>query len=260
MNNLSASEIDVSRQGRTILSGTSFSVNPGELVGLIGPNGAGKTTLLRALTGLQELKRGTVSFGGVSINESNRLEFAKKVAYLEQNSRSYWPLSVENLTMLGRMPHLKQWQRPSAADWEIVHHAMTTCDVYQFAKRSVTTLSGGEQARAMLARALATEPEILLADEPIAGLDPAHQLEVMDKLQELVTDGAGVVVVMHDLSIAARYCSRLSLLFEGKMHSEGTARTVLSAQVLQHCYGIEAHFGKMDDDFFVIPKKKLRSS
>ncbi len=257
MSMLSVNNISVSRRGRIILSRLSFSVHQGQLIGLIGPNGAGKTTLLRALSGLQAVESGQVSFDGKMVDRQNRQEVARKVAYLEQNSRSYWPLSVENLVMLGRMPHLGQWQRPTATDWEIVHQTMQTCDVLQFARRPVTTLSGGEQARAMLARALATEPEILLADEPIAGLDPAHQLDVMDKLQELVAEGAGVVVVMHDLSIAARYCNRLTLLFEGKVTSEGDAATVLSAQNLMQCYGIDAHFGKMDDELFVIPRNRL---
>ncbi len=257
MSLLRAENIKVSRRSHTILAGLSFSVHKGELIGLIGPNGAGKTTLLRALIGLQSIESGRVLFNGEVIDRDQRIGMAKKVAYLEQNSRSYWPLSVENLVMLGRMPHLGQWQRPSAVDWEIVHRVMKTCDVSRFASRPVTTLSGGEQARALLARALATEPEILLADEPIAGLDPAHQLDVMDKLQELAADGGGVVVVMHDLSIAARYCNRLSLIFEGNVASEGDAESVLSAQNLKRCYGIEAFFSKMDDDLVVIPRNRL---
>ncbi len=257
MNSLGAENIEVSRRHQTIITGLSFSVRKGELIGLVGPNGAGKTTLLRVLAGLQPIKEGKVLLDGDTVNWHQRTEIAKKIAYLEQNSRSYWPLSVENLVMLGRLPHLEPWQRPSAKDWEIVRRVMQACDVFQFAKRSVTTLSGGEQARAMLARALATEPEILLADEPIAGLDPAHQLDVMHRLQELVADGAGVVVVMHDLSIAARYCNRLSLIFEGKISAEGDAESVLSARNLQQCYGIEAHFGKLGDDLVIIPRHRL---
>ena len=257
MNVLCANSIDVSRRGNHILFETSFSVSNGEMVGLIGPNGAGKTTLLRALVGLQSPQSGSISLNGADITESNRAEVARKISYLAQSSTSFWPLAVENLVMLGRMPHLTYWQRPSDVDYEVVQRAMKSCDVDQFAERPVSTLSGGEQARAMLARALATEPEILLADEPIAGLDPAHQLDVMDKLQDLVSQGAGVVAVMHDLSIAARYCDRLCLLFEGRVYSEGTADEVLSEQILQHCYGVEAHFGQLDDKMYVIPKRRL---
>lgn len=259
MSSLNAIEIDVSRRGRDVLSNTSFSIDTGELVGLIGPNGAGKTTLLRAMTGIQSIEKGTITLDGEDVNRIGQIEIARNVAYLEQGGKSHWPIAVENLVMLGRTPHLEQWQRPSDSDWEIVRQAMANCDVLQFAKRPITTLSGGEQARAMLARALATEPKILLADEPIAGLDPAHQLDVMDKMLELAAQGAGVVVVMHDLSIAARYCSRLSLLFDGQIYSEGTPDSVLSSNVLQHCYGIEAHFGKIDDDLLVIPKRRIRN-
>lgn len=259
MSSLKANKIDVSRRGSKILSDTSFSIDTGELVGLIGPNGAGKTTLLRALTGIQQIEHGTIELDGENVNRIDRIKVAKNVAYLEQSSQSHWPLAVENLVMLGRIPHLEQWQRPSASDWEIVRQAMATCDVLRFANRPITTLSGGEQARAMMARALATEPKILLADEPIAGLDPAHQLDMMDKLLELVAQGAGAVVVMHDLSIAARYCSRLSVLFKGQVFSEGAPDDVLSADVLQHCYGIEAHFGKIDGDLLVIPKRRMEN-
>ena len=256
MSILSATNIEVVRGSQTVLSSTSFSVENGELVGLIGPNGAGKTTLLRSLVGLLPVTRGTVQYDGEVLTSRNRFQFAKKIAYLEQNSRTYWPLAVEHLVMLGRMPHLEQWQRPSKHDWEIVGQAMKACDIEQFYSRSVTTLSGGEQARVMLARTFATQPEILLADEPVAGLDPAHQLDVMEKLRDMVARQAGVVVVMHDLTLAARYCDRLFLLHEGKIAAEGSASTVLCEETLRRCYGIEAHFGKVNDVLFVIPTKR----
>ena len=258
MSILSANSIDVSRGEVPILSDTSFSIGKGELVGLIGPNGAGKTTLLRALTGLLPVQKGSISFDGTVLERKDRTQLAQKVAYLEQNSRSFWPLAVENLVMLGRMPHLGQWQRPSNSDWEVVYQAMATCDVLQFSSRAVTNLSGGEQARVMLARTLATEPEILLADEPVSGLDPAHQLDVMDKLRELVKGNAGVVVVMHDLTLASRYCDRLTLMFEGKVAAEGDIETVLSSETLMRCYGIEAHFGMMPEGMFVVPKRRVQ--
>ena len=256
MSVLSATGIEVIRGNQIILSNTSFSVENGELVGLIGPNGAGKTTLLRSLVGLIPVSRGTVQYDSEALGPANRFQFAKKIAYLEQSSRSYWPLAVEHLVMLGRMPHLGQWQRPSKYDWEIVDQAMKSCDIEQFYSRPVTTLSGGEQARVMLARTFATQPEILLADEPVAGLDPAHQLDVMEKLRDMVARQAGVVVVMHDLTLAARYCDRLFLLYNGEIAAEGPASTVLNEEMLRRCYGIEAHFGRANDDLFVIPTKR----
>ena len=259
MSVLQAKSIDVYQGESLILAGTSFAVKSGELVGLIGPNGAGKTTLLRALTGLLPIKTGSIVFNERELERRFRTLIARKIAYLEQNSRSYWPITAENLVMLGRMPHLGQWKRPGRADWDVVHQAMSTCDVLQFKSRSVTNLSGGEQARVMLARALATEPEILLADEPVAGLDPAHQLDVMDKLRERVKYGAGVVVVMHDLTLASRYCNRLVLLFEGRVIAEGDSEKVLSSDLLMRYYGIEAHFGHMDGNSFVVPKRRVNT-
>ncbi len=258
MSTLSATQIAVVRGNHTILSNASFSVESGELVGLIGPNGAGKTTLLRTLIGLLPVTRGKVQFDNVELTTTNRFQFANKIAYLEQNSRSFWPLAVEHLVMLGRMPHLGQWQRPSKRDWEIVDKAMKACDVEKFYSRPVTTLSGGEQARVMLARTLATEPEILIADEPVAGLDPAHQLDVMEKLRNMVNRKAGVVVVMHDLTLAARYCDRLFLLYQGEVAAEGPVSTVLTEETLGRCYGIEAFFGESEDSLFVIPTKRTK--
>ena len=234
-----------------------FSVKRGELVGLIGPNGAGKTTLLRALVGLIPIQKGSVTFNSHGITKGHRFIHAKKIAYLEQSRTKHWPLTVENIVMLGRIPHLGQWKRPSQEDWSIVRNAMKKCDVDQFCSRQITTLSGGEQARVMLARALATEPEILLADEPVAGLDPSHQLNVMDKLRGLVQESAGVVVVMHDLTLAARYCDRLTLLFEGMVFADGPAESVLSSELLRQCYGIEAQIGKSEDGFFVVPRYRV---
>ena len=258
MSGLIATGIEVYRSKRLVLSDVSFSIDKGELVGLIGPNGAGKSTLLRTMVGLSSPEKGNITFNGIDLNQTDRSEFAKKVSYLEQEGRSYWPLSVENLVMLGRMPFLGQWRRPSESDWNTVREAMNTCDVLPFSKRTVTTLSGGEQARVMLARSLATEPEILLADEPVAGLDPSHQLTVMDKLRQLADDSAGVVVVMHDLSLAARYCDRLSLLSEGKLVAEGPPKRVLNADSLMRYYGISAHFGNTNEGMFVIPTNRVQ--
>ena len=257
MSTLSAHNVSVELAGSSILSNASFSVRSGELVGLIGPNGAGKTTLLRAMIGLLRVQHGTVAYDDVEFDPKHRTELAKNISYLEQNCRSFWPLTVENIVMLGRLPHLRQWQKPSAADYDFVRSAMVACDVEQFSERLVTKLSGGEQARVMLARALATCPHILLADEPVSGLDPAHQLAVMDKLRELADNGTGIVVVMHDLTLASRYCDRMSLLFEGRVVAQGKAETVLTQEQLAKVYGIEAMFNQSEQGTFIVPLKRL---
>ncbi len=256
MSTLAANSIDVAREEVSILSGVNFSVEKGELVGLIGPNGAGKTTLLRALLGLVSIENGTITYNGSQVPRNKHQTLSQKVAYLEQSGASFWPLSVVNLVMLGRMPHLGQWRQPTESDWEIVYQAMETCDVAQFASRSINTLSGGERARALLARALATDPEILLADEPVAGLDPAHQLAVMDTLQKLANEGAGIVVVMHDLTLTTRYCDRVCLMFKGKVVADGTAREVLCESRLAEVYGIDAHFQESEHGVFIVPFRR----
>lgn len=257
MSTLNAHEVNVSLNGHSILEAASFSVKRGELVGLIGPNGAGKTTLLRALVGLIPIQKGRITFNSLEIKKGHQFLHSKKIAYLEQSRINHWPLTVENLVMLGRIPHLGQWRRPSQKDRNIAYQAMKKCDVAQFMSRQINTLSGGEQARVMLARALATEPEILLADEPVAGLDPSHQLNVMDKLRGLIQERAGVVVVMHDLTLAARYCDRLTLLFEGMICADGPAEYVLSPELLKRCYGIEAQIGKSTEGMYVIPRNRV---
>ena len=146
----------------------------------------------------------------------------------------------------------------SSHDWNCVAQAMATTDVEQFRGRSVGALSMGERARVLVARAVAGEPRILLADEPVAGLDPAHQLEVMAMLERMAVDGAAVVVVLHDLTLAARHCTRLALLGAGRLVASGDAGTVLSTEHLRDCFGIRALSGESPDGPFVIPVARVR--
>lgn len=256
MSSLRAENIFVRRGSSTILSNATFHIQSGEFVGLIGPNGAGKTTLLQTMVGLQSIQQGTVMHDDIAVDSNSSHHFAKSISYLEQSGRSHWPITVKNLVMLGRLPHQKRWQLLSEKDHAASENAMKMCDVSEFAERRVNSLSGGEQARVMLARALATEPKILLADEPVAGLDPAHQLDVMDKLRKLSKEGTGIVVVMHDLGLAARYCDRLSLLYKGELVEEGAAETVLSDANLKKYYGIIARYEQTEFGPFVIPWKR----
>ena len=215
MSLLSGTGIAVRRGGVSVLAGVNFRLEEGEMVGLIGPNGAGKTTLLRALCGLQRREAGQIAILGDDLERLPRDHLARLLAYLPQGGGSQWGVAVETLVTLGRLPHRGPWRGPSPADAAAVESAMRACDVLQFAERSVSQLSGGELARVLLARALAGEPAILLADEPVAGLDPGHQIDVMAILRERTAARAGVAVVMHDLTLAARHCDRLVLLDRG---------------------------------------------
>lgn len=250
---LDARGVSVKLGETAILTGVNFSINSGELVGLLGPNGAGKTTLLRTLSGLLPLNSENIHLLGKPLSAINRKQLARDMAYLPQNNESHWPISVETLVMLGRLPHRNLWRGPSKTDCKSVQRALKACDVSQFADRSINSLSGGEKTRVMLARALAVEPKLLLADEPVAGLDPGHQLEVMERFRRLSDSGMGIVIVIHDLTLAARYCHRLVLLNQSKIIAQGKPSEVLSAANLARCFAIRAHIGSTEDGVFVVP-------
>jgi iron complex transport system ATP-binding protein len=241
MSHLVGQQISVKINEISILDKTDIDLAPGELLGLIGPNGAGKTTLLRALAGLLDTSSGNVQFDGVDLAEMSAMQRAKKVAYLAQNGEVHWPVQVERLVELGRTPHLSAWQHLGGEDKEIVRQAMLASDTWDLRKRIYNTLSGGERMRVLLARALAVQPEIILADEPVAALDLAHQIDVMDLLRTHCDAGGSAVVVLHDLSLAAHYCHRLQLLDHGLTMAVGSPSEVLTAENLQQAYHIELH-------------------
>ncbi len=253
MSTLAAENLTVELDGTTVLRGIDFTVSAGETVGVIGPNGAGKTTLLRALAELIPYRRGRISLDGRMTKELPAQEHARRIAYLGQDGTSGWAVSVETLAGLGRLPHLGPWRGPGDADRHAVARALAACDVAHLAQRPVNRLSGGERARVMLARALAVEPEFLLADEPIAGLDPAHGLQVMETLTGRAAAGTGIVIVVHDLTVAARYCQRLVLLHQGRVAARGAPAEVLSPANLKAYYGIRAHAGQVDGKPFIVP-------
>ncbi|HXG28067.1 MAG TPA: ABC transporter ATP-binding protein, partial [Nevskiales bacterium] len=173
-----------------------------------------------------------------------------------QGGQCHWPMPVAQVVALGRLPHRAPWARVPPADAAAVQRALQAADVAHLADRPVTQLSGGERARVLLARALAVEARVLLADEPTAGLDPAHQLGVMEVLRRRAQSGAGVVVVLHDLTLAARFCDRLLLLGEGRVVADGAAEQVLTEQNLAQVYGIEAHRAAGAEGLLVVPLRR----
>jgi iron complex transport system ATP-binding protein len=257
MSLINAQDIHHKFGARPVLNGATMEVAAGEVVGLIGPNGAGKTTLLRALAGLLIPDDGIVTLDGQPLNSIPHDARARAVAYLAQGGESNWAVSVETLVGLGRLPHMGPWRGMTADDRAAVTRALTDCDALDLMPRSLNRLSGGERARVLLARALAQEPKLLLADEPVAGLDPAHALDVMAVLRARSRDGAGVVVVVHDLTLAARHCDRLLLIAEGQVLATGTADVVLSDANLASAYGIRAHRGMADGQPYVVPMARM---
>jgi iron complex transport system ATP-binding protein len=239
-----------------VVDDVSFTAQDGIMLGLIGPNGAGKTSLLRAIAGLLPYQ-GDVTLDGNAFASLGRKHMAQKISYLAQDKIAHWPLPVADLVMLGRLPHLSTFQQPGVDDRAAVARALGRTDMAALSDRNILELSGGEQARAFLARALAVEAPILLADEPIAALDPAHQLEIMGQLRHYAEQGALVIVVMHDLTLAGRFCHRLALMNEGKLAMEGPPNMVLTDALLEGVYGISVSRGRAGDGDFVIPWSRL---
>jgi len=183
---------------------------------------------------------------------------AREVAYLPQGREVHWPLSVRRLVELGRIPHLMPWQEPGEDDEKAVEDAMRDTDIFHLADRPVDHLAGGERSLALLARSLATKPSILLADEPVQGLDPSHSLQVMELFRKIARGGCGILAVLHDLTLAARFCDRLILLHRGGMIAQGGAEAVLSPENLARTYGIEAKYG--EKEFYVVPWKTVNDA
>jgi iron complex transport system ATP-binding protein len=225
---------------RTVVNGVSATFCPGEFIGVIGPNGAGKSTLVRAMLGLIPVKSGTVQIDGRDIGALSPRVVAKALAYLPQGQTLHWPLGVERLVALGRLPHLAPLSRIGDDHRRIVAQALERADVAHLATRVATELSGGERARVMLARALAVGASGMVVDEPLAALDPGHQIDVMELLAREAREGALVVTVLHDLTMAARYCSRLLLIDDGALVADGSPADVLTVDRLTSVYGITA--------------------
>jgi len=235
------------RFGRvTLLRQMNMAIRTGEMVGLIGPNGSGKTTLLRILANLRSPDEGTVSYAGRSAAEIGARRLSQQIAYLAQGADVHWPMRVETLVGLGRFPYRRPMQGWNSCDRAAVERAMVACDVMAFRDRTMREVSGGERLRVLLARALAVEAEMLLADEPIAALDPLHQLQVMELLRCTAREGRGVVVVLHDLALAARYCDRLVLLAGGGILAEGKPSDVLTDAHIAKAYGVDVVRGQKD--------------
>ncbi len=254
---LAADRVTLRLGGRAVLDGVSLVAAPGALVGLIGPNAAGKTSLVRLLAGLAVPDAGRVTLDGRPLSALGPVARARAVAYLEQDAVCHWPLAVRRLVALGRLPWLGPFARPGPADAAAIDRALADAEIAPLADRPVTTLSGGERARVFLARALAGVPRVLLADEPVASLDPYHQMKVMELLRAQAARGGAVVAVLHDLTLAARFCDRLVLLDRGRVVAEGAPPAVLTAETLARVYGVAAAFGADADGPYVVPRRRL---
>lgn len=237
---LSFDAVTVRYGARRALDALTLGLEPGRVTGLIGPNGAGKTTLLRTALGLLTPVEGEVRLFDRPLSDWSDDARARAVAYLPQSAETHWPLFVRRVVALGRMPHRAAFARLSAADEAAVDEALARCDADEYANRRMDEISAGERARVLLARALATAAPILLVDEPAAHLDPAHQLQLMELLREEARRGTAVIVTLHDLALAARYCDDLVVLKQGRVASTGTPDEALTDSALADVFGVGA--------------------
>ncbi|KRT55693.1 ABC transporter ATP-binding protein [endosymbiont of Ridgeia piscesae] len=244
MRRLEATGLVFKRASREILQGINCHLDTGELVGIIGPNGAGKSTLLRLLAGLLQADAGQVWIDHEVLSQIAPRQRARTIGYLPQESPAHWPISVERLVTLGRLPHLAPWQPPAEADRQAVERALRQTELQALRHRPVDQLSGGERARVMIARMLAGEPPILLADEPVASLDPAHQLDIMQLFADHCSNGGSAALVLHDLRLAAHYCQRLLLIDAGRLVADGAPEQVLSAANLLRVFQLRPLTGE----------------
>lgn len=251
MSLLSLQDVSVALNGRTVVRNVSLAVEPGECVGLIGPNGAGKTTLMRAALGL------VPASGYSNLAALPAAERARTAAWLPQAREIAWDIPVASLVAMGRIPHRRSGAPMSNADRAAADKAMQSADVTDLSERQATSLSGGEQARVLLARALAQDTPLLLADEPVAALDPAHQIATMEVFAQLASGGRATVVALHDLGLAARWCSRLVMMEDGNIIADGPPLSVLTEERLARVYGIRAYVGHADDGAIVHPTTRI---
>ena len=242
MKRLAAGGIVVEKGGRRILDKVKIELRAGEFVGIIGPNGSGKSTLLRVLARLERPIAGQVSIDDVDLSGISAVELARRIGYHEQNPRLHWPLHVRTIVALGRLPHVRGLGTLGEYDRRLIADAISETDLHALIDRRGNVLSGGELARVHIARLIAGGHELILADEPIANLDPRFQMEILGTLRRHTKEDRGAAVVLHDLNIAARHCDRLVLLNEGRAVATGTPQDVLTSKNIETVFGVSSRY------------------
>ena len=221
---------------RPAVDGISLDVGAGACTAVLGPNGSGKSTLLRLLLGVLTPERGLAWFAGRTLAEWPRSAIAREIGVVPQGEELAFPITVRELVAMGRYPYLGSWRREGAADRRAIEEAMRRCDVLGLSGRLVSTLSGGEQQRARIARALAQEPSVLALDEPTASLDISHEMAIFELLRELGRNGVTVLLSTHSLNLASRYADRLVLVDRGRVAAEGAPAEVVRRELLEPVY------------------------
>ncbi len=240
MTSIEIKDLSLQLAGATIFKDVSISVSSNELVALVGPNGAGKTSILQCALGLQQPTSGQVLIDGKHISELTQLERARLVSYLPQMRPLSWPVQVRDVIALGRYAYGASVSELKGENKAAVRDAIAACGLTSLQHRHTDSLSGGELARVHCARAFAAKTPLLLADEPVASLDLRHQLNTLSLFRAHVDSGAGALVVLHDISLAARFCDRLIWLKDGRVHADGSPENTVTPERLADIFDIEA--------------------
>jgi iron complex transport system ATP-binding protein len=244
--------------GQLVLDGVDLDLSRGELVSLVGPNGSGKSTLLRCLAGLAAPLSGTVELDGHSLPSMSPQERALRVAVVPQLLPSLFDVLVEDFVLGGRYARIDRWAGPKASDRDALERGLAACDALDCRGRAMSELSGGQRQRVVVARAVAQEAPVLLVDEPTTSLDPEHQVSIFELLARLACDGRIVLVVTHELNLAAQFSAAMAVLHGGKLVARGSVDAMMRSEVLTPVYGERLHFGRMDDGRpFVVPRARL---
>ncbi|OPY50231.1 MAG: Cobalamin import ATP-binding protein BtuD [Methanosaeta sp. PtaU1.Bin060] len=244
---------------RTILNGISLELRPKEMLGVIGPNGSGKSTLIQCIDGLLRPKTGSILLDGKDLKSISRRELARRVGYVPQTtSRSFFPSTVIDTVLMGRRPHLG-W-RSSNQDVKNVIQVLRLMGIEDLAMRDINELSGGQQQKVLIARALAQDPAVLLLDEPTSNLDIKHQLEVVEIIREKVMEKSiSAIMAVHDLNLAAKYTDRIIMMKDGKVFVSGTPESVMTPENIRTVYGVVAEVIKNNGNSpHIVPVRSLR--
>ena len=235
---LAAHDIAVTRGRNPALHGVTAALQPGMVTAICGPNGAGKSTLLATLAGLLKPQGGTVTLDGAPLAALPPRARAQRIGFLPQAGEVAWDMAVAQLVALGRLPH----GDAQGAGRDRIDAALAALALEPLAGRPVSQLSGGERARVLLARVLAGDPRWILADEPLAALDLAHQIALLARLREAARDGAGVVLVVHDLALAMNHADRVLVLDQGRLAADGPAAEALAEEVIARVWGVDVRW------------------
>ena len=236
------------------LNNVSFHIPEGCFCGIIGPNGSGKTTLLKCISGYLTPNAGDILIGGQKVSSFTAREIAKRMALVQQHATLEYEFTVMDIVLTGRNPHLKRMRSETEEDYTVAHDALKKAGIHYLKDRLVTTLSGGEWQMMILARALCQQADIMLLDEPVTGLDIAHQVGIMSTVRRLAAErGISVICVLHDLNLARAYCEQIVLLKKGVLYAEGKADGVLTKSNIENVYGTRVNMIEQNGDRYILP-------